>query len=222
MVEKSQKKFEFVELFYSILEDKDVKKYLKLIQEYDKETYEHSIRVGFLSVYFGNENSFSKEELKLLCYAGLLHDLGKIDIKKRILRKRSKLNEKERKEINEHSRRGFLRLKNFKIEKIREIIIRSHEFQKKLYPRQKERRSIRRNGKERRKNKREFCKLAQILAIADMYDALSNKRAYKKQLGDKKIKNILEKEFTGEKIYKKKVLERINIFKKLDLNNKKK
>jgi putative nucleotidyltransferase with HDIG domain len=184
MVAKLQKN-KVIELFNSILNEKKVQDLLKKLEDYHKETYEHSLRVGFLSMFLGAENNLSEEDIKLLCYAGLLHDLGKLDIPKKILNKKSKLTDVERKKIEEHSEKGFLRLKDF--EKVREIVIQHHKYQKNSYP----------------KNYKinEFYELAQIVAIADMYDALSNKRSYKKALDNDKVKKILEKTFTGEKIY---------------------
>jgi putative nucleotidyltransferase with HDIG domain len=174
-----------VGLFNSILNEKKVQDLLKELEEYHKETYEHSLRVGFLSMFLGAKNNFSEENIKLVGYAGLFHDLGKLDIPKKILDKKSKLTNAERKKMEEHSEKGFLRLKDF--EKVKEIVIQHHKYQKNSYP----------------KNYKidEFGELAQIVAIADMYDALSNQRTYKEALDNEEVKKILKKTFTGKKIY---------------------
>ncbi len=184
---------EINELFNSILNDKKIQIFLKELKDYHVETYEHSLRVGFLSIFLGIENNFSEKDIKLLGYAGLLHDLGKLDIPKKILNKKSKLTKVERKKIEEHSEKGFSRLKNF--EEIREIILRHHKYQINSYPK-------------KIKIKKEISNLAQIVAIADMYDALSNKRIYKKSLNDEKVKKILKKTFTGKKIYIEQVIDK--------------
>jgi putative nucleotidyltransferase with HDIG domain len=184
-------KNKLVELFNSILNEKKIQEFLKLLENYHKETYEHSLRVGFLSMFLGVENNFSEEDIKLLGYAGLLHDLGKLDIPKKILDKKFKLTKAERKKIEEHSEKGFLRLKDFG--KVKEIVIRHHKYQKNSYP----------------KNYKidEFCELAQIVAIADMYDALSNQRIYKEALDSEEVKKILKETFTGKKIYIEQVVD---------------
>ena len=186
-------------LFNSILNDEKIQEFLKNLNEHHKETYEHSLRTSFLCMILGEENDFSKEEIELLGYAGLLHDLGKLNISKNILNKESELNKEERNEIEEHPRKGFLQLKEF--EEIKEIVIRSHEYQKGSYPRKNGRRKTKREIEDRRKIKKCFCELAQIVAVADMFDALSNKRAYKKAFGEEDVKKILEETFTGDKIY---------------------
>ncbi len=177
---------DITKFFNSILNEKKVQDFLKELKSYHKETYEHSLRVGFLSMLLGVKNNFSKENIKLLGYAGLLHDIGKLDISKEILNKKFKLTKAERKKIEEHSEKGFERLKNFK--EIKEIVLRHHKYQINNYPK---------NCKANKK----FCKLIQIVAIADMYDALSNDRSYKKAFDKKEVEKILKENFTGEKIY---------------------
>lgn len=192
MVAKLQKQTECVKLFNSILDEKKVQEFLKKLKSYHKETYDHSLRVGLLSMFLGVTNNFSKKNLKLLGYGGLLHDIGKLDIPKKILNKKSKLNDEEKKKIKEHPRRGFVRLKDF--EEVREIVIQHHRYQKNGYPKNC-------------KIKKEFSELAQIVAIADMFDALSNKRSYKKAFGNEKVKKILEENYIGKKIYIEQVAE---------------
>ncbi|MEN7982386.1 MAG: hypothetical protein ABFQ65_02980, partial [Nanoarchaeota archaeon] len=54
--------------------------------------------------------------------------------------------------------------------------------------------------------KKELCEIAQIIAVVDMFDALSNKRVYKEKFPDEKVRKILEEEFTGNKIYIEQVI----------------
>ncbi|MEN7982153.1 MAG: HD domain-containing phosphohydrolase, partial [Nanoarchaeota archaeon] len=155
------------ELLNLILNDKKIQEPLEELKNYHKETYEHSLRVGLICIKLGLKNNLSIEEIKLLGISGLLHDLGKLDIPKDILNKNSSLNEKERKIIEGHSEKGFERLKNFK--EIKEIVEHHHKHQKKSYPHET-------NG-----IKKELCEIAQIIAVVDMFDALSNKRVYKEK-----------------------------------------
>lgn len=180
-----------IKQFNSILKDSRICGLLENLKIYHKETYEHSKRVGLLCMKLGIENNFSEEEIKLLCYSGLLHDLGKLDIPIDILDKKENLNLKEREKIEEHSRKGFLRMKDF--EEIKEIVLRHHTYQLKKYPINLE--------------KTKFDKLIQIVAVADMFDALSNERAYKKAFDKKKVEKILNNNFTGDKIYIEQVID---------------
>jgi putative nucleotidyltransferase with HDIG domain len=175
-----------MKLFEEILQNKKIKNLLEELRNYHLETYEHCLRVGELCMKIGEKNNFSEDKIKLLGICGLFHDLGKLDVSKEILDKNSELDNEERKEIEKHSKNGFERMKNFP--EVREIILHHHSHQKNNYP----------CGL---KEKEVFCKLAQIVAVCDMFDALTNKRVYKEKFSNEKAKKILEKEFTGEKIY---------------------
>jgi len=190
------------DLFGCILEEKEVQKYSGKLKKYHKQSYRHSLRVGQLCVELGYRNSFPKKDIKLLGYSGLLHDIGKLDISKDVLKNGFKLTKKGREIINGHPRIGFCKLNNFKYEEIGKIIVMHHEHNINPYPRiKKDRRKIKRETGCRRKNCKRIDRLSQIVAIADLYDALSNNRNYKKSFNKKKIKELIQKEFTGDKKY---------------------
>ncbi|MAH03528.1 hypothetical protein CMI39_01935 [Candidatus Pacearchaeota archaeon] len=206
LTEKSKK------LFNSILKKEKIKKYLKELKKHHRESYEHILRAGLLCIKLGYKNKFSKEDIKLLGYSGLFHDAGKIKIPKEILSKKSLLSKEEKKIIDNHSRFSFSRLNDSEDNKIKKIIIMHHEYQTNPYPRKLSDRRKNKRKKERRikihSEIYKINKLAEILAVADMYDALKNKRAYKKQLTKKEIEKILNVQFSGDRRYIKQVLER--------------
>ncbi|MCS7244034.1 MAG: HD domain-containing protein, partial [Candidatus Calescibacterium sp.] len=63
---------------------------LKLLQEYDVDTYEHSERVSFIAKVIATNMGLSKEEIDSIFLAAKLHDIGKIDTPSSILRKQGK------------------------------------------------------------------------------------------------------------------------------------
>ena len=190
-----------------LMNDKKVKGYLKKIKDFDKNTYEHCVRLSILSMYLAYKNSFSQEEIKMLGYAGLLHDIGKLDIPIQILHRKRKLTDEEKKIVQEHPRLSFLRLNDPEFQEIRKIIVAHHEFQTKSYPRtNNDRRQEQRLNIERRKENGKIKKLAEILSICDMYDALASKRCYKKPLNKEEIEERIRKQFTGQKKYIKQIL----------------
>ena len=82
---------------------------LSLIRQYDSATYFHCIRVaGNVHKMLGSLGIRSED----LYQAALVHDVGKIFIKKEILNKPGKLDKKERECIDRHAFYGYLYLKD--------------------------------------------------------------------------------------------------------------
>ena len=184
----------------------NVKRYLELLKSHHKESYEHSLRVAVLCIYLGLKNSLPKKKIRLLAYAGLLHDIGKLDVPLSILSKKSALTEKEIRIIREHPRRSFIRLKESELEEVKKIIIMHHEYCNNPYPRSGvDRRKTRRKD---RRNNNGLDDLAQILSVADMYDALSHMRAYHEPFDCEEIKQIIGKQFKGKKRYIKQIIKK--------------
>ena len=65
-------------------------------------------------------------------YSGLSHDSGKLEIDSEILRKKTGYTKKDQKEIEKHPLYGYLMLKGNEL--TREIVVRTHLFQKDPYP----------------------------------------------------------------------------------------
>jgi putative nucleotidyltransferase with HDIG domain len=72
------------------------------IDSKDPYTRGHSQRVGDISAAIGRELGLSETEVKLLRYAGILHDIGKIGIVDTILGKQEQLTAEEMKVMREH------------------------------------------------------------------------------------------------------------------------
>lgn len=189
------------EFFERLLCDSDIQKYMGALREYHHETYDHCLRVGVLSVDLGIENGMSEEQQRVLGYAGLLHDLGKVCVPLEIIAKQGPLTERERSVIQAHPRLGFLLLHEKRFADVRKIIVAHHEYKEHPYPRTgKKRRAgcvLKRENKERRCNDA-AATLAQIVAVADMYDAYSQARVYKPAWPPEQVKEMLTKTFTGD------------------------
>jgi len=63
----------------------------------------HSNRVTEYSVLLGKKMGFSDDDLEIIKYAGLLHDIGKIAIPDAVLTKKGRFNEEERQTMQQHS-----------------------------------------------------------------------------------------------------------------------
>ena len=138
------------------------------LSTYDNYTYAHSVNVDILSVVLGVALGMGDEELKKLSQAALLHDIGKTCIPLEILNKPEKLTPEEYAEVQKHCFYGYNMLKNNQeISSVcRNAIYSHHENEDGTgYPRQL--------------TSDKIHKLAKIVHIADVYDALTTKRVYK-------------------------------------------
>lgn len=141
------------------------------IKVFDDYTYYHSLNVAILSIIIGVSLGLKKESLYKLGLGALLHDIGKVFISKEILNKKEKLTEKEYNEIKRHPQLGYEYLKkNGNITPKSYIAALQHHerFDGTGYP--------------HRKKGKKISLFGRIIAIADIYDALTSDRPYRKAL----------------------------------------
>lgn len=156
------------ELMTNILKDDAVAIDLGMLKVSDDYTFRHSVDVSAMSIIIGRDCGFSDEELRELAIAGLLHDVGKAKIPAEILNKPGKLTESEFEYMKQHSLFGFsiLKEKGIYSDGILSGVLQHHEkLNAKGYP----------MGLDGSK----IHKYARTIAIADVFDALVNKRVYK-------------------------------------------
>lgn len=132
-------------------------------------TYKHSLNVAVLSVLTGIGIGLKKSMLKELAASALLHDIGKVNIPIEILEKPGPLTEEEYEKIKEHSELGYLKLKgNVNLtSKTKMGVYMHHE-------------NINGSGYPLGLKEDQIYMFAKIIHIADVYDAITNERPYKK------------------------------------------
>lgn len=137
------------------------------IRNLDDATYVHSMNVALICNLFAHWLKYSKEDTEALTLAGLLHDIGKMLIPLEIIKKPAKLTEEEYRIIQEHPTLGYNILKNQNIDpRIAKAALLHHErCDGKGYPM-----GLGLNDIE---------PFAKIVAIADVYDALTANRVYR-------------------------------------------
>lgn len=137
-----------------------------------KDTYTrgHSDRVSEYSVLIGKYLGLPEADLNTLRIGGLFHDIGKIGVPDAILQKNGKLDDDEYSQIKQHPNIGVHILSHAKIfQNILPIVEHHHEkYDGTGYP-----------GKLAGEN---IPYLARIASIADSFDAMTSKRAYRDSL----------------------------------------
>jgi putative two-component system response regulator len=144
---------------------------LALAAEYrDDDTREHTRRVGRTSALIARALGFAEDEAALIRVAAPLHDVGKIGIPDRILLKPGKLTSQEFEQMQEHVGigRSIVSDSNSPILELAEQIILAHHewWNGNGYPTGLEGNAIPIAGR--------------IVAVADVFDALTHDRPYKK------------------------------------------
>lgn len=153
---------------------------LNVLWEYDLGTYQHSLNVAELSLVFGIGMKYSIADLKTLALGALLHDVGKQCVPIEIINKPSKLTDMEYMVIKEHPQLGYDLVKEESniSSAVKEIIYQHHEnFDGSGYPRQLF--GI------------DSYKLARVIHICDVYEALCAARPYKAPLPRRKAREIM-------------------------------
>jgi len=137
------------------------------VEAKDPYTRGHSDRVREYSVEIAKKLGLSKDEIKVLEYAGILHDIGKIGIPERIILKPSRLTEEEFAEIKKHPEIGERMVEHIEfLDTARPVIRHHHErFDGKGYP----------DGV----GEEDIELGARIMAVADAFDAMTSSRPYR-------------------------------------------
>lgn len=141
--------------------------WLTNMKERDEYTSIHCVNVCIMAVSFGRSLGMSKTELELLGLGGLLHDLGKMRVPLDILNKPSKLTFEEFEVMKSHPVEGYKMLneKDDLPAEVLDIVKHHHE---------------RRNGKgyPSQLDGDEINNMTRIVAIVDVYDAITSDRCY--------------------------------------------
>lgn len=159
--------------------------YLYSLRATDDYTYSHSINVSLLCNVFGHWLKLSNEEINNLAIAGLLHDIGKIQVDQGILNKPGKLTAEEFLHIKRHSRLGYELIQNQDIsEDIKYGILMHHE-------------KMDGSGYPLHLLEKDIHYFAKIISIVDIYDAMTSNRSYHKKYSPFHVIQIFEQESFG-------------------------
>ena len=133
----------------------------------DEAIYHHSVNVALISVTLGKWLGLKRKDLDLLALAGVIHDIGKIMIPARVLNKMGKLTDEEFTFLKSHVKLGYNVVKDQIMDgRVKAAVLYHHErCDGSGYPFGGKADSI--------------PDFAKIIAIADVYDAMTSSRNYR-------------------------------------------
>ncbi|WP_226681726.1 HD-GYP domain-containing protein [Sutcliffiella horikoshii] len=154
--------------FFQISEEvSSLFKIIKQVEEKDRYTYNHSDRVARYSIKVAKKLKLRKERLENLRVASSLHDIGKIHVPIEVLNKPSSLTDEEFAIIKKHPIDGANMIRDTYYSELAPIIEQHHE-------------RLNGTGYPYGLKGEEISIEAQIIAVCDTYDAMTEDRAYRK------------------------------------------
>lgn len=150
------------------------------MKSYDDSTFNHSLNVSLICNIFAKWLDLSDSEIELVTACGLLHDIGKILIPDHIIKKPGKLTDDEYKIVKKHPKKGYdlLKQKNTDIQ-IQHAALMHHE-------------KCDGSGYPLGLIDNQIDWVAQIVTIADIYEAMTANRVYRKALSPFTVINQFE------------------------------
>ena len=140
---------------------------LAMIKDYDNYTFSHSVNVGILALTFGSYLELDPAALRDLNTAGLLHDIGKTRVDKAILNNPGKLSADEYEQMKKHAEDGAEIVGKMQdISPLVADVVLGHHIK------------FNRTGYPEWASSRPFSHFAELVAVADCYDAITTLRTY--------------------------------------------
>ncbi len=169
-VDISRIKISVNEILQKIIENETVMLQLTGVRDIDNYTFLHSVDVCIYSIIIGKKIGYNEDLLMALGMGAILHDIGKCKVSIDILQKPDKLTNNEFNQMRFHTALGCEIIKNsyHLSTRIGNIAFQHHErWDGSGYPLGTTTNTI--------------DSLARIVALADVYDALTSDRVYKKR-----------------------------------------
>ena len=147
----------------------------------DEYTEHHSYRVSVYAARIATHLSLSPDRIEDVRAAGLLHDIGKLEISRELLYKAARFTREEYEEIQRHVETGVAMLETVggSLRRVIPIVLAHHD---------------KFNGSGYHPTRGQEIPLeARIVSVADVYDALTTDRPYRKAMSPFEAKDIIVK-----------------------------
>lgn len=140
------------------------------MHDYDDCTYSHSLNVALICNIFAGWLRFSPAERELATACGLFHDVGKIQIPADIIKKPGKLTPAEYKIVKTHPLESYKMLSRFNLpDDVKNAALMHHE-------------RCDGSGYPYGFTSEKINRFAKLVAIADVYEAMTSSRTYREAL----------------------------------------
>ena len=157
-----------------------IEAFAKVVDLKDTYTQGHSFRVAKYTEMLARELGCDDETVEKYHNIALMHDIGKVGIPDSVLNKPGKLTDEEYNLIKSHTSRGYEALENISL--MPEIAVGAHAHHErpdgKGYP--------------LGLTEAEIPRVAQIIAVADCFDAMYSNRPYRSRMNYEKVVSIIQ------------------------------
>lgn len=171
-----------------ILSDDKTANNLLRITSHDFYTYTHSVNVGITALMLSKAlfRDLDAHDLHELGAGFFLHDLGKVKVRPEVLNKPARLSEEEMRHVRIHPYQGYKLLEsaNALSEECRLIVMQHHEF-------------VDGTGYPKRLKGDEIHLYGKICGIADIFDALTAERSYKRSMSTYEALTLMKEKMSS-------------------------
>ncbi|MGE5449837.1 MAG: HD-GYP domain-containing protein [Methanomassiliicoccales archaeon] len=174
-------------LVEQVFDEGDLFRQMRMMKEKDDYLFVHSINVALLSILVGRWLKLDREEVQNLGTAGFLHDIGKVKVPNDILNKPGSLSEEEFFLMQQHTKHGYEMVKDWDwvTPEIADAVLSHHE-------------RLDGSGYPSHHNGDQIGLFARIVAVADVYDAITSSRTYANKRSPYSAAEILWEESFGK------------------------
>lgn len=169
-----------------INENKDIVNSINQMRNADEYTYTHSVNVSLLCMLMGKWLKFDLQKVKSLVITGILHDIGKGKIPIEILNKPGSLSKDEYEEMKKHTVYGYKiaeAIPNLDENILKGILLHHERDDGSGYPF-----GVKSD---------QIHVFAKIVAVADIYDAMTSNRTYRSKESPFEVFEMIEKDTFG-------------------------
>ena len=151
------------------------------LKEFDEYTTTHSLNVSVLTMALAESLGLAAEDVRTFGIAGLLHDLGKVNVPQEILNKPGKLTDQEREVMQQHPTAGArLIIESGRRLDLAAAVAHEHHIM------------INGHGYPKRHYDRDCHKASKLVHVCDVFDALRTRRPYRDAWESERVLTYIE------------------------------